>query len=87
MKKTFLAMTAAALSLGAYAFDPSSSVSLAAPVKDYTKTTYTITEKFGEYYRSPKAKYMHVFDASGKETEASEFTAKGALVDLSLIHI
>ena len=64
-----------------YAFDPAAAVSLSAPVKDYTKTTYTITEKFGEYYRSPKAKYLHVFDANGRQTETSEFTAKGAVVD------
>ena len=81
MKKTFIAMTVAALSFNIYAFDPAAAVSLSAPVKDYTKTTYTITEKFGEYYRSPKAKYLHVFDANGRQTETSEFTAKGAVVD------
>ena len=81
MKKTFIAMTVAALSFNIYAFDPAAAVSLSAPVKDYTKTTYTITEKFGEYYRSPKAIYLHVFDANGRQTETSEFTAKGAVVD------
>ena len=81
MKKTILVVTAAAIAFNLYAFDTASTLKPAVGVKDYTKTDYTITEKFGDYYRSPKAKYVHVFDAAGKHIEATELTSKDALVD------
>ncbi|MBQ0052725.1 MAG: hypothetical protein KBT11_11785 [Treponema sp.] len=83
MKKSVLlsAVLGAALAANLYAFDTDVSLQLTGSVNEYTKTEYTITEKFGDYYRSPKAKYVHKFNAAGKETEASELTSKDALVD------
>ena len=81
MKKTMLILAAAAFSVQAFAFDTAASLKPAGTVTEYTKTEYQITEKFGDYYRSPKAKYVHVFDANGRETESSELTSKDALVD------
>ncbi|WP_407424973.1 hypothetical protein [Treponema sp.] len=81
MKKTLfiLALTVAAAQI--FAFDPSASLKPVGTVGGYTKIEYQITEKFGDYYRSPKAKYVHVFDANGVETESSELTGKDAVVD------
>lgn len=81
MKKTLLVLAAAALTYSLYAFDTSAHIKPAGAVKDYTRTAYTITEKFGDYYRSPKAKFVHVFDSNELETETSELTPKDSLVD------
>lgn len=81
MKKTVFILAAAALSAELFAFDPAASLKPAGTVGEYTKTDYQITEKFGDYYRSPRAKYVHVFDSNGREVEASELTSKDALVD------
>lgn len=81
MKKTVLVLSAALLVSSVYAFDSSATLKTTGSVSEYTKTEYSITEKFGDYYRSPKAKFTHIFDGSGKETEASELTNRDSLVD------
>ena len=81
MKKTLFILALSAVAAQIFAFDPSASLKPAVAVGGYTKIEYQITEKFGDYYRSPKAKYVHVFDANGLETETSELTSKDAVVD------
>ena len=81
MKKTLLILATAALSAQVFAFDSEASLKPEGGVGQYTKIEYQITEKFGDYYRSPRAKFVHVFDATGLETEASELTSKDSLVD------
>ncbi|MBR4322780.1 hypothetical protein [Treponema sp.] len=81
MKKTLFILGAAILSVQAFAFDTEASIKPVGSAKEYTKTVYQITEKFGDYYRSPRAKFVHIFDASGRELEASELTSKDSLVD------
>ena len=81
MKKSFFIFAAAAITAQLFAFDPEVSLKPAGALTEYTKTDYQITEKFGDYYRSPRAKYVHVFDVTGRELETSELTSKDALVD------
>lgn len=81
MKKSLLVLFSAAVCFNIYAFDTASVLQVKGNVKEYTKIDYTITEKFGDYYRSPKAKYVHVFDSNGRQTETSELTAKDLPVD------
>jgi antitoxin component YwqK of YwqJK toxin-antitoxin module len=84
MKKSFVisaALALAFLSAQAFAFDTETTLKVTGSAKEYTKTVYQITEKFGDYYRSPRAKFVHVFDASGREIESSELTSKDALID------
>ena len=82
MKKTlFILLGAGALAAQLSAFDSGASLKPTGSVSEYTKTEYQITEKFGDYYRSPKAKFVHVFGANGKEIESSELTSKDSLVD------
>ena len=80
MKKSLFILAAIALTAQAFAFDQGQTLK---PIgaSTYTKTEYQITEKFGDYYRSPRAKFVHVFDSNGHELEASELTNKDALVD------
>lgn len=80
MKKTLFIFAAAILSVQAFAFDSEASLKPNG-ASEYTKIEYQITEKFGDYYRSPRAKFVHVFDANGLEVESSELTSKDALVD------
>lgn len=81
MKKLLFVIAAAALSVEVFAFDSTASLKPVGAVSEYTKTEYQITEKFGDYYRSPRAKFVHVFNSNGKETESSELTSKDSLVD------
>lgn len=80
-KKAILAAAAATIAAGAFAFDPNSSPKLEGQVGAYTRTEYTITQKFGDYYRSPKAKFVHEYDPTGKEAVASELTTRDSVVD------
>ena len=81
MKKILFVLAAASLAAQVFAFDSEASLKPEGSVGQYTKIEYQITEKFGDYYRSPRAKYVHVFDANGNEMEASELTSKDSLVD------
>lgn len=81
MKKYLFAAALASLSFQLFAFDPNSVLKTSGKVQSYTKTDYTITEKFGDYYRTPKAKYVHNFDAEGRVVESLEYTNKDVLVD------
>lgn len=81
MKKFIFAASLTALAASIFAFDDVLAIKTVGSVADYTKTTYTISEKFGDYYRSPKAKFVHTFDASGKQVESKELTSKDSLVD------
>ncbi|WP_294429709.1 hypothetical protein [uncultured Treponema sp.] len=80
MKKSLFVLAGAALATQLFAFDPEASLK---PIgeNEYTKIDYQITEKFGDYYRSPRAKFVHVFDSNGREIESSELTSKDSLVD------
>lgn len=81
MKKTVFIFAAAVLSASLFAFDAEPTMKVAGKVSEYTKTDYTITEKFGDYYRSPRAKFVHSFDTTGKEISATELTSKDSVVD------
>lgn len=81
MKKTLLILAFGAFAAQIFAFDPSATLTPVSKAGEYTKTDYQITEKFGDYYRSPKAKYVHIFDSNGREVEAQELTSKDSLVD------
>jgi len=50
-------------------------------IKNYTKTDYTITQKFGDYFRTPDTKYVHNLNADGRETDISQFNASGSLIN------
>ena len=81
MKKSLFALATLALGVSVFAFDPAASIKPVSATGEYTKTDYQITEKFGDYYRAPRAKFVHVFDSNGREIEACELTSKDALVD------
>jgi len=81
MKKILLALSLTAAAFSLHAFDTAAPIAVKTGIREYTRTGYIITEKFGDYYRSPSAKYVHVFDVNGKEIESTELTNKDILVD------
>src|SRR5574344_1672873 len=80
MKRSILTAVIAFAVCGAFAFD-SETFTPTGKVSSYTKTDYTVTTKFGDYFRSPSSKFLHVYDSTGLETETSEYNAKDVLVD------
>ena len=81
MKKFFSCVITFCLGLCAFAFDATAFLAPASGVKSYIKTDYTIASKFGEYFRTPNAKYQHIFNNFGQEVENSELSVDGKIVD------
>lgn len=80
MKKVLL--TAIILTSGffAFAFDDSPFMKPNGSPKSYTQTEFTITTKFGDYFRTPATKYKHTFNDLGLEIESAEYSILGQLV-------
>jgi len=81
MRKTIMAISVVALTANLYAFDPDATLKTSGTVGEYTKTEFSITQKFGDYYRSPRAKYVHSFASNGKEAVSKELTSRDSVVD------
>lgn len=80
MKKLVCALTLSILTFATFALDSENFVPTGR-INSYTKTEYAVTTKFGDFFRSVSAKYVHVFDGSGLEVECSTYNAKDALTD------
>lgn len=79
MKKLISAATAAALSLCAFCSDFSIGFKPEGAVSSYTKTVYTVTSKFGDYFRTVFEKETHTF-ANGLETDVCVYSPKDELL-------
>lgn len=79
MKKLLSFIFVATFSLSLFAIDVFSYIPLNGNVKSYTRTDYTITSKFGNYYRTPNVKFVKTFNDSKKEIESSELRLKDSL--------
>lgn len=81
MKKLLTFCFAACLSFALFATDVFTYTSVKGAVKNYTQTEYSVASKFGSYYRTPTLKVVHVFDATGREVESTELTARDVVLD------
>lgn len=81
MKKLLCTALSMCFGFSLFAYDATAFLAPATGVKSYTKTDYTVASKFGEYFRTPNAKYLHKFNNYGQEVENSELTVDGKLVD------
>lgn len=79
MKKIISLLFTASLALSLFAADIFEYVPLTGNAKNFIKTEYSIASKFGNYFRTPKVKYMHVFDENGNEIESSELTPRDVI--------
>lgn len=80
MKKLLVLASLIFISFSAFAYD-SNPINVIGNPFTYTKTQYSVSTKFGEYFRSPTVKHVHLFNSSGQETETVSYTAKDAIVD------
>ena len=79
MKKLVLYASMALMAAGAFAFD-SDPLDLQGNVESYTKTEYSVASKFGDYFRTVSAKYVHTYE-DGLRKEIASYTSKDELVD------
>ena len=75
MKKVLLSALIATAGFLAFAFDDSPFMKPNGEPKSYTQTEFTISTKFGDYYRTPAVKYKHTFNDAGLEIESAEYSA------------
>ncbi|MBQ0162190.1 MAG: hypothetical protein KBS84_03395 [Treponema sp.] len=81
MKKFISAALTVLFGMTAFAFEPGAMMTPVNGVKSYIKTDYTVASKFGEYFRTPNAKFQHVFNTYGQEIENSSLTLDGKVMD------
>lgn len=81
MKKFFIASIILAAATSLFAFDDSPFYTPNGGAKSWTETEFSITTKFGDYYRTPVKKYKHSFNNLGQEIESAEYSALDQLVD------
>lgn len=81
MKKVLLSAFIFAAGILAFAFDDSPFMHPNGSPKSYTQTEFTITTKFGDYFRTPATKYKHTFNEDGLEIESAEYSPAGQLAD------
>lgn len=81
MKKLLAFVLSASLSISLFAADIFAYSPIKDSVKMYTQTEYSVASKFGDYYRTPLLKVVHVFDENGFETESTELTPRDAVLD------
>ena len=82
MKKIIFALTFLTIS-SVFAFDITEKIEMDLKVtpKSFVRTDYTIVSKFGEYFRTPSAKFAYKYDAMGKVIESSELSARDVLIN------
>lgn len=81
MKKLICALCAAAMGLSAFAYDVVENTKMAGNVRSVTKTTYTISQKFGDYFRTPNAKFVSTYDGAGRQIDSIELTPRDVVVN------
>ena len=80
MKKLLAVACVLGTTFTAFSFDKETVVPQGT-VKSYTKTNYTISSKFGTFYRTPETKYVHTYNIAGLESERTELTGTDVLTD------
>lgn len=81
MKKLLSFICLAALSTSLFAIDILNYAPISGNVKNFTQTNFTITSKFGNYFRSPDTKIVRTLNASGKEVELVELSSKDVVLE------
>src|SRR5574344_2892813 len=81
MKKIILSFALLCFGLCAFAYDTTPFIKPSSGIKNYVKTDYTIVSKFGDYFRSPKLKFRHVFNEQGLEIESVTLSTTDEIMD------
>ena len=80
MKKTLLCAAIAFAACFAFSLDTANFVPNG-DVSSYTKTDYSVTSKFGQYYRSVTSRHVHEYNDQGLKVSTSEYSVKDVLLD------
>ena len=81
MKKLLSFIAVAALCTSLFGLDILSYAPVSGNVKNFTQTDFTITSKFGNYFRTPNTKIVRTLNTSGKEVELVELSPKDAVIE------
>lgn len=80
MKKLISAAAVLFVGVSLFAVDISTYVPVNGEVKSYTVTDFAISSQFGDYFRTPEKKEVHVYE-DGMEIESCEYTPHDVLVN------
>lgn len=80
MKKILSFMLSFTVGVSLFALDIFSYVPITGNVKNYTQIDYTITPKFGNYFRTPNYKTVSICNAANKAVEITELTPRDSLI-------
>ena len=72
MKKFLTVGFLALISSSLFAINVFKYVPFEGSVKSYSQTDYSIASRYGNFFRTPELKVVHVFE-NGKEVESSEY--------------
>lgn len=81
MKKLYSLVLAATLSSALFALDVFTFVPVEGNINSYVQTNFSITSKFGNYFRTPKEKINHTLNANRLESETKVFSTKDELLN------
>ncbi len=81
MKKIIMIVAVFYVGLSAFAYDIAANTPVKGAVRTVARTDFSVTAKFGEYFRTPSAKFLYKYDSYGRRTEASELTVRDALIN------
>lgn len=85
MKKIITFLAAAAMSVSLFALDIFTYAPINGNVKSYTQIDYDIASKFGNYFRTPASKIIHVLDNAGRDVEITELNARDVVLNKTII--
>lgn len=81
MKKIIIFAVLMSAVISVFAYDIAANSPVKGAVRTVTRTDFSVTSKFGEYFRTPGAKFVYKYDSYGRRTEASELTVRDALIN------
>ncbi len=81
MKKIILSVAALALGCSMFAYDIASHSPVKGAVRTVTRTDFSVMSRFGEYFRTPGAKFVYKYDDSGRRTETLELSMRDEVVN------
>lgn len=79
MKKIISLLSISLIGFSIFAYDIVTDMQLKGVVKNVTRTDFSIASKFGEYFRTPSAKFIYLYDSFGKQIETTELTPRDAV--------
>lgn len=81
MKKILSLAVVTCMSLSVFAANISKYIQIEGKVKSLTQTDFSISSKFGNYFRTPSIKITRTYDENGFEIESAEYSTRDVLLN------